>query len=90
MPWANAPDYDAWWAEASAPREAGVAVDSGCVNRGVVGVAVPVEHEGALEHIIAAAMFETHDGPDTTAIGLRLQAVAALAADRCGSRPCTT
>lgn len=88
--WVSPPDYDAWLAEVAAAREAGVSFDHGHVNRGVMGIAVPVETAGPLTRIVAAAMFETDSGPETATIVRRLQAVAALAADISGSSPCTT
>ena len=81
VPWARPPDYDHWLAEVAAAREAGVGLDRGHVNRGVIGIAVPVEIHGPLNHIIAAAMFEVEGGPDPAAIVHRLKAVAALAAE---------
>jgi DNA-binding IclR family transcriptional regulator len=81
VPWASAPDYDQWLAEVAAAREAGVGIDRGHVNRGVIGIAVPVETSGSLNHVIAAAMFETNGGLDPAAIVHRLKAVAAFAAE---------
>lgn len=79
--WTSPPDYPTWLAEVAAAREAGVAFDHGHVNRGVLGIAVPVETRGPLTRIVAAAMFDTDGGPDMPTIVHRLQAVAALAAD---------
>lgn len=84
--WASAPDYDTWLAEVAAARIVGVGVDRNHVNRGVIGIAVPVETDGPLERVIAAAMFETDGGPDPAAIALRLKAVAALAVEIPGVR----
>lgn len=81
VPWASRPDYGQWLAEVATARDTGVGVDRGHVNRGVVGVAVPVEPEGPPTHIIAAAMFETDQGPDISTLTHRLQAVAAHAAE---------
>lgn len=81
VPWVSAPGFDQWRDEVAVAGRAGVAYDRGHVNRGVVGVAVPVETEGPLRRIVAAAMFETDGGPDAAAIVNRLQAVAALAAE---------
>lgn len=81
VPWASAPDYDTWLAEVAATRTSGVGVDRNHVNRGVVGIAVPVETDGPLERVIAAAMFETDGGAESAAIIHRLRAVAALAAE---------
>lgn len=86
VPWASAPDYDQWLAEVAAAGAAGTGVDRGHVNRGVIGIAVPVEVDGPLTRIIAAAMFETDGGPDPVAITHRLKAVAALAAEIPGVR----
>lgn len=79
--WASPPDYAQWLADLETTRETGVGVDRGHVNRGVLGVAVPVELEGPPLHIIAAAMFETDQGPGIPTIARRLQAVAAHAAE---------
>lgn len=86
VPWVSPPAFDAWLAEVAAARDSGVGVDRNNVNRGVVGVAVPVEADGPLERIVAAAMFETEAGPDPVAIVHRLKTVAALAAEIPGAR----
>jgi DNA-binding IclR family transcriptional regulator len=79
--WVSPPEYRAWLKEVEAARETGIAFDHGHVNRGVIGAAVPVEPDGPLTRIIAAAMFETDGSPDAATIASRLQAVAALAAE---------
>ena len=81
VPWASQPNYDQWLAEVATARDTGVGVDRGHVNRGVVGVAVPVEPEGPPARIIAAAMFETDHSPDIPTLVRRLQTVAARAAE---------
>lgn len=86
VPWASPPDFDQWLAEVSAAGQSGVGIDRGHVNRGVIGIAVPVETGGAPGRIIAAAMFETDSGPDPAVIIHRLKAVAALAAEIPGVR----
>lgn len=78
VPWTRPPAYDAWLAEVETARRTGVAFDHGAVNPGVLSVAVPVEGQGPLRRIIAAAMFETPDlQPDL--IAERLRQIAALA-----------
>lgn len=86
VPWASPPAYEHWLTEVAAAREAGVGFDRGHVNRGVVGIAVPVETDGPPNRIIAAAMFETNDGADPAIIVHRLKTVAALAAEIPGVR----
>jgi DNA-binding IclR family transcriptional regulator len=81
VPWTSRPDYDQWLGEVATARDTGVGIDRGHVNRGVVGVAVPVEAEGPATRIIAAAMFESDHGPDVPTIVRRLQTVAAHAAE---------
>jgi len=81
VPWATTPDYAQWLAEVATAREAGVGIDRGYVNRGVIGIAVPVEADGPPNSIIAAAMFEVEGGPDPVTIIHRLKTVAALAAE---------
>jgi DNA-binding IclR family transcriptional regulator len=76
--WTRAPDYADWLAEVAAARRDGVACDPGNVNHGVLGVAVPVEVDGRLDHIVAAALFETEQTPATPTIIERLRGVAAL------------
>jgi DNA-binding IclR family transcriptional regulator len=78
--WVQPPEYQTWLAEIATARQTGAAVDSGNVNRGVLGVAVPVESTGPLIHIIAATMFETEHGPDIPTIIDRLREVATFAA----------
>lgn len=77
VPWANAPDYQAWLAEVARARDEGWAVDDGHVNLGVIGVAVPVETAGPLRRVVAAAMFD-HPGADPPAVAERLRAIAAI------------
>lgn len=84
--WASAPRYEEWLAEVATVRETGVSFDRGCVNRGVVGIAVPVEAEGPLTRVVAAAMFETDAGPDPALIIQKLKTLAALAAEVPGAR----
>ncbi|MCI3131925.1 IclR family transcriptional regulator [Phenylobacterium aquaticum] len=80
VPWTHPPAYADWLAEVAAAREAGAALDKGHVNPGVLGVAVPVEIDGPLRRIVAAAMFETPDAPSQPArIIERLRLIAALA-----------
>lgn len=80
VPWTQPPRYADWLAEVAAAREAGSALDKGHVNPGVLGVAVPVEIDGPLGRIVAAAMFETPDTPSQPArIIERLRLIAALA-----------
>ncbi|MFD1189569.1 MULTISPECIES: IclR family transcriptional regulator [Phenylobacterium] len=80
VPWNRPPAYEAWLAEVEEARRLGVGFDHGAVNPGVLGVAVPVEGQGPLRRIIAAAMFETPDlQPDL--IAERLRQIAALAPD---------
>jgi len=81
VPWASRPDYDQWLAEVAVARDTGVGIDHGHVNRGIVGVAVPVEPEGPPTRLVAAAMFETDHGPDVPTVIRRLQAVAQHAAE---------
>ena len=78
VPWTTTPDHAAWLAEVAEARRLGFALDPGHVNRGILGVAVPVETTGPLVHIVAAAMFETEHGPDVPDIIERLRAVAAI------------
>jgi DNA-binding IclR family transcriptional regulator len=80
VPWANAPDFDDWQRQVIDARRTGWAVDRGNVNPGILGVAVPVEREGPLLHIVAAAMFDAGPDPDHTVIIERLRAVARTAA----------
>lgn len=80
VPWAQPPDYQAWLAEVATARQTGAAFDPGHVNRGILGVAVPIEQTGPLVRIVAAAMFETEHGPDIAAIVGRLRGVAGRAA----------
>lgn len=84
--WTHAPSHDEWLAEINTARETGVAFDHGRVNRGVIGIAVPVEAEGPVGRVIAAAMFESDAGPDTAVIVQQLKTLAALAADIPGAR----
>ena len=78
--WNRPPAYADWLAEVDEARRQGVGFDHGNVNPGVLGVAVPVEGQGPLRRIIAAAMFETPDlQPDL--IAERLRQIAALAPD---------
>ena len=78
VPWARPPAYADWLVEIEAARATGWALDRGAVNPGVLGVAVPVEAEGPVRRVIAAAMFE---GPDVDVLSIieRLRAIAALA-----------
>lgn len=78
--WAVAPDYAAWRGEVVLARAQDAAIDPGNVNAGLLGVAVPVEREGPLHHIVAAAMFDTGPHPDTDTIIERLRRVADTAA----------
>lgn len=86
VPWADAPAFEDWQAGVATVRETGVAFDRGCVNRGVIGIAVPVEADGPLSRVVAAAMFETDGGPDPAQIIQKLKTLAALAADIPGVR----
>lgn len=86
VPWANAPRYEDWLAEVATVRETGVSFDRGHVNRGVIGIAVPVEADGSLVRVVAAAMFETDGGPDPALIIQKIKTIAALAADIPGER----
>lgn len=86
VPWVNPPSFEAWLAEVETARGTAVGIDHHNVNRGVIGIAVPVETDGPLERVVAAAMFETEAGPDPAAIVHRLKAVAALAAEIPGAR----
>ena len=79
VPWAIAPDYATWRDEVETARHDGVGIDRGHVNAGILGLAVPVERDGALRHVIAAAMFDAGPHPDTEVIVARLRAVAAVA-----------
>lgn len=82
VPWANAPDYAAWLADVAETAQTGVGLDRGHVNAGILGVAVPVEADGPLRHILAAAMFDAGPHPDAAVIADRLRAVAAAADGR--------
>jgi DNA-binding IclR family transcriptional regulator len=79
---ANAPDYAAWLADVAETAQTGVGLDRGHVNAGILGVAVPVEADGPLRHILAAAMFDAGPHPDAAVIADRLRAVAAAADGR--------
>ncbi|WP_185205603.1 IclR family transcriptional regulator [Sphingomonas sp. NBWT7] len=82
VPWAIAPDYAAWLGEVATARRSGVGIDRGHVNAGILGVAVPVERDGPLVHVLAAAMFDAGPHPDEAVIVDRLQTVAAVADGR--------
>lgn len=77
VPWARPPAYEAWLDEIADARRDGCGLDRGCVNPGVLGVAVPVEAEGPVRRVIAAAMFDSPD-TDIPSITERLRAIAAL------------
>ena len=80
VPWAVTPDYPTWRADVATAQRDGVGLDHGHVNAGILGVAVPVEREGPLRHVIAAAMFDAGPHPDPAIIIDRLRTVAAVAA----------
>ncbi|WBH17813.1 IclR family transcriptional regulator [Sphingomonas radiodurans] len=82
VPWAIVPDYTTWRAEVATAQRDAIGLDHGHVNAGILGVAVPVEHDGPLRHVVAAAMFDAGPHPDTTVIVDRLRAVAAVAGDQ--------
>jgi DNA-binding IclR family transcriptional regulator len=82
VPWANAPAYATWRDEVATAARDGVGLDRGHVNAGILGVAVPVERDGPLRHVVAAAMFDAGPHPDTAVIVERLRAVAAVADGR--------
>lgn len=77
--WAKPPAYEAWLAEVEEARRTGTAIDDGHINAGVLGVAVPVERDGPLRHVIAAAMFDAGPHPNAGVITERLRAVARVA-----------
>ena len=79
VPWANTPDYAGWRSEINAARIDESAIDRGCVNNGILGVAVPVERDGPLIHVVAAALFDAGEHPDPRTITERLRSVAAAA-----------
>lgn len=79
VPWAVVPDYAAWLAEVEAAARDGVGIDRGNVNAGILGVAVSVEPDGPLRHVLAAATFDAGPHPDAGVIADRLRAVAAVA-----------
>jgi DNA-binding IclR family transcriptional regulator len=75
--WSRSPGYEAWLDEVAAARETNWALDSGHVNLGIQGVAVPVETEGPLTRIVSAAMFETpYDDADLQRVVCRLRHIA--------------
>lgn len=77
--WARPPAYETWLQEVAAARRAGASVDHGHVNRGVLGVAVPVEIEGPIENVVSATLFERdHGEDDTNRIIERLKHIATL------------
>ncbi|UVO50473.1 helix-turn-helix domain-containing protein [Sphingomonas sp. SUN019] len=86
VPWARTPEYETWLGEVAQARADQAAIDAGHVNAGILGIAVPVERDGPLHHVLAAALFDTGDA-DIPAITNRLRQVAATAE---GASPCMT
>ncbi len=82
VPWAVTPAYADWLAEVATAKQHGVGIDRGHVNAGILGVAVPVERDGPLRHVLAAAMFDAGPHPDEAVIAERLRAVAMIAEGR--------
>lgn len=80
VPWAQAPDYAAWRVQIDEARASQTGIDRGNVNAGILGVAVPVERDGPLVHIIAAAFFDAGQHPDLVTVSERLRTVAAASA----------
>lgn len=80
VPWANAPDYADWRVQIDEARRSQTGIDRGHVTAGILGVAVPVERDGPLVHIIAAALFDAGQHPDLVTVSERLRNVAAVAA----------
>ncbi|KQX18582.1 hypothetical protein ASD39_19300 [Sphingomonas sp. Root50] len=77
--WGNAPSYDRWRRDIDEARTSNVAVDMGSVNRGLIGIALPVEPEGPLTHMVAAVMFDSDDDPHIDRVISRLRSLAPLA-----------
>ena len=77
VPWARPPGFAEWLVETQAARTTGWAMDRGNVTPGVIGVAVPVEQDGPVRRVVAAAMFE---GPAFAPFSIieRLRLIAAL------------
>jgi DNA-binding IclR family transcriptional regulator len=80
VPWARRPDYAGWRREVDAAGRREAAIDDGHVNVGILGVAVPVERDGPLLHVVAAALLDAGSHPDPMTIADRLRSVAAAAA----------
>ncbi|GGE14154.1 IclR family transcriptional regulator [Polymorphobacter glacialis] len=81
VPWARAPNYGDWRRQVEESRACDTGVDRGNVTAGILGVAVPVERDGPLVHILAAALFDAGQHPDLVAVAERLRSVAAAAAN---------
>lgn len=78
--WANAPDYREWREQVEQAQRSETGVDPGNVTAGILGVAVPVERDGPLLHVIAAALFDAREHPDVVTIAERLRNIAVVAA----------
>ncbi len=80
VPWARKPDFAIWQNEVAIAAQAQVALDHGHINRGILGLAVPVEETGALVHVCCATMFEEEQSGEKVALIIeRLKDLARIA-----------
>ncbi|MDE1174263.1 MAG: helix-turn-helix domain-containing protein [Parvibaculaceae bacterium] len=80
VPWARKPDFTIWQDEVAIAAQAQVALDHGHINRGILGLAVPVEEAGALVHVCCATMFEEEQSDEkVVSIIERLRDLARIA-----------
>ena len=77
--WTDAPTYAEWRNQVDETRSSHTGIDRGTVTAGILGVAVPVERDGPLTHVIAAALFDARELPDIATISERLRDIAAVA-----------
>lgn len=75
--WAQPPDFAQWLDQVAQARASGYAVDHGNINRGILGLAVPVETSGDLHRVCCATLFE--GGQDEREIDRLVERLRALA-----------
>lgn len=80
VPWAKPLDFSAWLEQVAAAGRAQVGRDNGHINRGILGLAVPVELDGPLTHVCCSTFFEDeHDEATVIRVINRLKDIATIA-----------